>query len=384
MAEYNANQLSGAGTPIEALTGGDEYEFTIGDPTCSGSAYFTVETVRNSSGYYGGQPTNALGLYSDFVSINQDTLITSSYISSVVVPDGGGSYKFTPTSDVAISSSFLRGTGGITLNIVAPSFLLGDYPNANGAAYSLRLLNENITNVIRVENSSGLQRDFTPEEITDGTLTTFCGVGDGDVVTWYDQSSPSSGFDLGAAFGLAKPKIVKAGVLQTENGKPCIECNSGAHFQRAVAWTGSSKPENYTLFSVSKNEFPEEGVNVFYEMGNDGNNSVQLTGGITIELKGKSTSLLSLPGAANVSSTQALYGFVANTTNGGFISINGGSDTTGALLTTFLDRIYLGKNSLGGGNNFNMRIQEFIMWDGALRRNRDAVRTEINAYYSIY
>ena len=385
MALYNANQLSGAGTPIEALKSGDEYEFTIGAPTCSGSAYFTVETVRNSSGYYGGQPTNALGLYSDFVSINQDTLITSSYISSVVVPNGGGSYKFTPTSNVDISSSFVRGTGGITLSIEEISFLLGDYPNANGAAYSLRLLNENITNVIRVQNNVNVQQDFTPEEITDGTLITFCGVGDGDVVTWYDQSSPSSGFDLGAAFGLAKPKIVKAGVLQTENGKPCIECINGAHFQRVVAWTGLSKPTDYTLFSVSKNTFPEEGPSgIFYEMGSGGNNSVALAGGVTIELRGKSTSVLSEPGAANVNGLQALYGFVASTSRGGFISINGGGDTTGALLTTFLDRIFIGQNSLGNATNFPMRIQEFIMWDGSLRRNRDAVRTEINAYYSIF
>ena len=56
-------------------------------------------------------------LYSSFSDIDQDTLITSSYISSVVVPEGGGIYQFTPTSNIALSSSFLRGTGGITLDI---------------------------------------------------------------------------------------------------------------------------------------------------------------------------------------------------------------------------------------------------------------------------
>lgn len=114
MALYNANQLNGAGTPIEALDGGTAYLFSITSSACTGSAYFTVETVRNSSGYYGGQPTNALGSYYEFVSINQDTLITSSYISSVVVPEGISSYKFIPILDVAVSSSFLRGTGGIS------------------------------------------------------------------------------------------------------------------------------------------------------------------------------------------------------------------------------------------------------------------------------
>ncbi len=118
MASYSAIQLNGAGTPIEALTGGVSYVFTIGNSGSIGSAYFTVETVRNNSGFYDStRPTNSLGLYSSFSNIDQDTLITSSYISSVVVPEGGGIYQFTPTSNIALSSSFLRGTGGITLDI---------------------------------------------------------------------------------------------------------------------------------------------------------------------------------------------------------------------------------------------------------------------------
>jgi len=118
MASYTASQLNGAGVPIEALTAGVSYVFSITSSSCTGSAYFTVETVRNNSGFYDStRPTNALGLYSSFSDIDQDTLITSSYISSVVVPEGGGIYQFTPTSNIALSSSFLRGTGGITLDI---------------------------------------------------------------------------------------------------------------------------------------------------------------------------------------------------------------------------------------------------------------------------
>lgn len=117
MASYTASQLNGKGTPIEALTGGVSYVFTIGNTTSTGSAYFTVETARNSSGSYGGQPTNALGAYTSFSDIDQNTLITSSYISSVVVGRGGGVYQFTPDSNIAVSSSFLRATGGMTLSI---------------------------------------------------------------------------------------------------------------------------------------------------------------------------------------------------------------------------------------------------------------------------
>lgn len=118
MASYTAQQLNGAGTPTEALSG--QKTFTFANPS-SGSAYFTIETVKNATGSYGtptaNKPTNALGTYATFVGIDVDTLITSSYISSVVVPSGASSYKFTPTATVAISSSMLRATGDITLTI---------------------------------------------------------------------------------------------------------------------------------------------------------------------------------------------------------------------------------------------------------------------------
>ena len=387
MALYNANQLSGAGTPIEALIGGDEYEFTIGAPTCSGSAYFTVETVRNSSGYYGGQPTNALGLYSDFVSINKDTLITSSYISSVVVPNGGGSYKFTPTSNVDISSSFVRGTGGITLNIV--SFLLGNYPNANGAAYSLRLLNENITNVIRVENGGFLQRDFTPEEITDGTLATFCGTGDGVVVTWYDQSSPSSGYDLvGAGSSPIKPRIMINGVLQTENGKPCIFCTGGAFFRRDVAWTGTDRPEDYETYSVSKLTDPASPFGRYYfDFSGANNNSLFVNGDQNITLRGKADGITFLGSGGPPVGSQALYRTVLrpeNPSNGQLFS-NTSLLVSGTLLTTFIDRIYLGAQSSIGDNSIEMKIQEFIFYDGGSGKTASIpIQENINAYYSIY
>ena len=114
MASYTAAQLNGAGTPTEALSGAKTFTITN---TLSSSAYFTVETVSNYSGSYAGQATNALGTYGSFTNIDADTLITSSYVSSVIVPSGVSSYQFTPTSAVAVSSSRLRGTGGITLTI---------------------------------------------------------------------------------------------------------------------------------------------------------------------------------------------------------------------------------------------------------------------------
>ena len=228
MASYTAKQLNRAKTPIEGLTAGENYVFSITNNTSTGTAYFTVETDGNDNkvytapttlvsdadlaittgftcsvatsiifyseslnsslngvnatlkltttgvspnciltrceiavdgtdpinfnsggtGYVLGEtitisqndlqaaafsnadsdavftvgatnliPTNALGLYSGFSKINENSLVTSSYVSSVVVPKGVGSYTFTPTANIAVSSSFLRATGGMTLNL---------------------------------------------------------------------------------------------------------------------------------------------------------------------------------------------------------------------------------------------------------------------------
>ena len=115
MASYNSNQLYGAGAPIEALTGGSTYTFTITSPA-TGSSYFTLETVRNSIGYYDStSATTARGTFGSLTNITG--LVSSSYIFSAVVQPGGGSFTFTPAANVAVSGSFLRGTGGISLTI---------------------------------------------------------------------------------------------------------------------------------------------------------------------------------------------------------------------------------------------------------------------------
>ena len=115
MASYSQEQLNGAGVPIEAITGNVTFTFTS---TNTGSSYFTMETVRNANGYYDStSPTNAAADYESFSGIDPKTLITSSYIFSVVVPSGGGQFIFTPDTTIAISSSMLRATGDVTLSI---------------------------------------------------------------------------------------------------------------------------------------------------------------------------------------------------------------------------------------------------------------------------
>ena len=115
MASYTADQLRDSGVPTEILSGSKT--FTLTNPS-SGSAYFTIETVRDEDGFYdSSSATNAVGVYSNFTGIDVETLITSSYIASVVIPPGSGSFQFNPTVSVAVSSSYLRATGNVSLVI---------------------------------------------------------------------------------------------------------------------------------------------------------------------------------------------------------------------------------------------------------------------------
>ena len=115
MASYNSNRLSGAGAPIKALTSGSTYTFTIASPA-TGSSYFTLETVRNSIGFYSSSSSaTAKGTIGNLTNVTG--LVSSSYVFSVIVNQGGGSFTFSPAANIAVSGSFLRGTGGISLII---------------------------------------------------------------------------------------------------------------------------------------------------------------------------------------------------------------------------------------------------------------------------
>jgi hypothetical protein len=91
-------------------------------------------------------------------------------------------------------------------------------------AYSLKDLGFGATNVIRVRRSSdNTEQDFTATEVTDGTLTTFCGGADGFVSIWYDQKN---GHNLQGLNAARQPTIVDSGsLITTTNGDVCVQGN---------------------------------------------------------------------------------------------------------------------------------------------------------------
>jgi len=99
--------------------------------------------------------------------------------------------------------------------------LLLDYAPA-AAAYSLRSLSNSYTGpVVTVRRSTdSAERDFTADEVSDGTLAAWCGGGDGFVKQWWSQTGSSHASQSNVNY---QPRIVDAGVLKQAGGKPSLD-----------------------------------------------------------------------------------------------------------------------------------------------------------------
>lgn len=123
-------------------------------------------------------------------------------------------------------------TNGILSAFQAPTTLPGDYGAGCYVAYSLRKVVASYSGaVVRVRRSSdNTTQDFTDTQVTDGTLLSFVGAGNGFVDTLFDQKA-RSGFNLTQTVQANQPIIVESGVLYTENGKPAMKFD-GSRFLR--------------------------------------------------------------------------------------------------------------------------------------------------------
>ena len=132
MPTITFDQLNGKGilNPV-TFNANKTYNITMGAPTCTGSAYFTMEATRDADGSFDGfSPQPAKANFKNFVNISQDTLIKSkspgafeSHVWSIVIPPGGGTFDYFPLTTTFNDTVFLRGTGGITFTYTLSTFV---------------------------------------------------------------------------------------------------------------------------------------------------------------------------------------------------------------------------------------------------------------------
>jgi hypothetical protein len=113
MATYTYTQMYGPGITGENFSGSTLFTFT--NP--SGSSYFTIETQTTTSFYNASTPKNCAGTWDAASTMG---LITSSYIASVIVPQGTSSVTFRPNISVTGSTYKFRGTGVVNMSTFTP------------------------------------------------------------------------------------------------------------------------------------------------------------------------------------------------------------------------------------------------------------------------
>lgn len=250
--------------------------------------------------------------------------------------------------------------------------LLDSYGGA-AAAYSLRTLSLYYSGpVVRVRRSSdNTEQDFTATQITDGTLTTFCGTGNGFVQTWYDQSG--NGVHANNATTGEQPTIVSSGALITVNTKPAI---AFANKLLVSSPTLPAAPQSLTFVIVhNANGNPGIGqASISFSV------SSTRSGGIIIQQN------IGLQPCSNPKpaypTAQSLIFYVQNTT-ADFLRLDGTLRATSLVSNSA--NIYLGNFNIGRRANGNLYMnhfsQEIIIFPFSQSVN---VEADINAYYSIY
>jgi hypothetical protein len=260
---------------------------------------------------------------------------------------------------------------------VVPLGLIDRYGGA-AAAYSFRSLSLYYTGpVVRVRRSSdNTESDFTAAEVSDGTLITFCGAGNGFVRTWYDQSG--NGRNANQPTSAAQPQVVSSGALVTYGTKPATSYDGSMFmtttgFASLPAFTAvycaivcQQKAGATALFSrrVSSNAANYQ----FFANGNTWNGinylGPSLSNGDQVLLSWEwvSSTRLSRRNAATVdTATSYAIGTLANT------------------------ECVIGQQGVGNSQErYTGFISEILIYQSSQALTMSAVENNINAHYAIY
>lgn len=254
--------------------------------------------------------------------------------------------------------------------------LLDEFTGA-AAAYSLRDLSV-LRNapVVRVRRSTdNAEQDFSATQVTDGTLTTFCGAGNGFVATWYDQSG--NGLHLGQTTISNQPQIVTSGALQTEGSKPCIKHAAGTNALTVATSYSSTFHSVFKVCRVTATGNPYRILSIAPEaaiLRKEANNAYQMYGsGMNNVSAGTFPTTRVLLSGVWLHADGDMFGY----SNGASIVTN----TTGSGATASPTAYTIGGVATEGivGN-----VQEVIIYRSNQSLSRTAIEANINAYYAIY
>jgi len=248
--------------------------------------------------------------------------------------------------------------------------LLAEYGGA-AAAYSLRALNGNGDNVVRVRRASDNdEQDFTAAQVSDGTLESFCGVGDGFVATWYDQSG--NGNDATQSVAGNQPKIVDGGSLVAKG----IDFDATDDYLNLE--TAFNISTDFAIFGTVYSSDFVIGGRIFHA---DGSNNIRVRNS-TYDFRYRSNGVNYDFGTGNsfTNNNQSLFSFL-NSGDEHSLFVNGSLKGQNTITDNFLMSAISDSSTgitLGGA------VSELIIYPSDQSATRTAIEDNINAHYNIY
>jgi hypothetical protein len=327
-------------------------------------------------------------------SLNANALLSGD-ISFVKNAEANLSSLASLTGDISFvqkaqASLLATGTTTADLTVNAPASLLLDlYPSA-ALAYSLRKLRTAYTgSAVRVRRSSdNTEQDigFVAGQLDTVSLLAFCGVGNGFVTTWYDQSGNAR--NVTQTTQSNQPQIVKIGSVILLNNKPKIE------FYGKILIANSFNINNFSIFSVINMIVTQSYGGIIRNVTSSGSSFAILSA------KASTWQSLALRYNNNVDVIRKMRSITKNLPTNQYLENWISTDLNQILyennnLTTTIEGAnnFLGNNFLTIGSltylgliaeNGKIDIQEIILYNTDESTNKSAINTNINTHYAIY
>jgi hypothetical protein len=271
-------------------------------------------------------------------------------------------------------------TGGFKARYVssASPLLLDTYPGA-AVAYSLRKLSSTYNgSAIRVRRSSdNTEQDigFVSNELDTATLLTFCGLSNGFVTTWYDQSGNSVNAIQSTAAN--QPRIITTGTIETQSSKPTIYFFNSNNLGLTTTLNVTNP---FSIISIISQNLSNTAANrIFQSSTNNSLISIKRSDNLSIYTGG--TVLSNFP--SQVSNQAYIISFLRQSSTS-YIYQNNSSVSNSSTLSTDWGIFTISGQGVYAGEPSLSKISELIIYSSNQNSNISGINTNINSYYSIY
>ena len=384
-AFYNVSSTisSSATTAIGSIVTGSNYivDVTYAPLSLFTSVYLNSDLVSN----VGANGSGSLSTSASLLLLNNTTASNSGTVGNLY------NFKvynpFIGSANIRKNYNSMCSRFGLPLALYTPPapLLLDLYPGA-AAAYSLRRLSDfyggSAIQVRRSSDNAVLDIGFDGDgSLNTGALLSFCGVGNGFVTTWYDQSG--NGRNATQATAANQPQIVSAGSVLTLTGvgasKPCLSFDG---INDSFGFTSITAPQ-FTTFYPSKKLINAD-LSAWFTRSNIGFGAPYSP--IIFGVNGAyiGNNIKSTNSSTYQNNNYILMSGYINSSNDGFIQINNASITLGATFVDVGSDIFNSINNRSNSQYSKCDVPEMIFYNFDNSANITAINLNINSYYSIY